>query len=232
MQLLVEAHWWNETLPPLSACPGEGEPRGLPHTGLALLSPGASSRRPIQCDALTLWASAPRHMQVVIGRSSGACMWLICVWKPPRGLFLPWHTMPWANAYTCRLPEAAFFCRTYAPSLMPEVVTQWRADLAQQNPKAAESLADPAEYPNLFPNLHVSEGSCLGWSSARGSVHHQLVYISDLAQTWVLWGLCEDITNCIPGSLAHLWALRVVPGHCAKGPAHLFARHACFFFPA
>lgn len=29
----------------------------------------------------------------------------------------------------------------------------WKKDLERQNPKAAESLADPAEYPNLFPNL-------------------------------------------------------------------------------
>ena len=29
----------------------------------------------------------------------------------------------------------------------------WRKDLAKINPKAAESLADPGPYPNLFPNL-------------------------------------------------------------------------------
>jgi hypothetical protein len=29
----------------------------------------------------------------------------------------------------------------------------WKEDLQKQNPKAAESLADPAEYPNLFPEL-------------------------------------------------------------------------------
>ncbi|KAF5839137.1 hypothetical protein DUNSADRAFT_1450 [Dunaliella salina] len=39
---------------------------------------------------------------------------------------------------------------------MPNVVSSWKADLAKQNPKAAESLADPAEYPNLFPDLHAA----------------------------------------------------------------------------
>ncbi|GAB4823453.1 hypothetical protein N2152v2_010499 [Parachlorella kessleri] len=52
-----------------------------------------------------------------------------------------------------RVPEAAFFARTYCPSRMGEVVKLWRKDLAKINPKAAESLASPDEYPNLFPNL-------------------------------------------------------------------------------
>lgn len=55
-----------------------------------------------------------------------------------------------------RVPEAAFFARTYVPSKMSEVVALWRADLKKVNPKAAESLADPAEYPNLFPDLDVA----------------------------------------------------------------------------
>mmetsp|Transcript_31650 Transcript_31650/g.94312 ORF Transcript_31650/g.94312 Transcript_31650/m.94312 type:complete len:1010 (-) Transcript_31650:167-3196(-) len=54
---------------------------------------------------------------------------------------------------TGRLPEAAFFARTYLPSRMSEVTKVWKKDLERQNPKAAESLADPSEYPNLFPDL-------------------------------------------------------------------------------
>ena len=38
----------------------------------------------------------------------------------------------------------------------PQVVKLWREDLAHINPKAAESLADPAQYPNLFPNLDLA----------------------------------------------------------------------------
>ena len=33
------------------------------------------------------------------------------------------------------------------------MVQLWRKDLAKINPKAAESLADPAQYANLFPNM-------------------------------------------------------------------------------
>jgi coatomer subunit beta' len=36
---------------------------------------------------------------------------------------------------------------------MSEVTKIWKKDLEKQNAKAAEALADPAEYPNLFPNL-------------------------------------------------------------------------------
>lgn len=70
-----------------------------------------------------------------------------------------------------RLPEAAFFARTYLPSQMSEVVKVWKKDLEKQNAKAAESLADPAEYPNLFPDLEwalkvrMGEGSYGRWGS-------------------------------------------------------------------
>lgn len=37
-----------------------------------------------------------------------------------------------------------------------QVVKLWREDLASINAKAAESLADPAQYPNLFPNLDLA----------------------------------------------------------------------------
>ena len=33
------------------------------------------------------------------------------------------------------------------------VVGLWQEDLSQTNPKAAQSLADPTEYENLFPEL-------------------------------------------------------------------------------
>ena len=50
-----------------------------------------------------------------------------------------------------RLPEAAFFARTYCPSRVTDIVGMWQSDLMKVNPKAAESLANPDEYPNLFP---------------------------------------------------------------------------------
>lgn len=55
---------------------------------------------------------------------------------------------------TNRLPEAAFFARTYIPSKISHVVQLWRTELAKINEKAGQSLADPAQYENLFPGLH------------------------------------------------------------------------------
>ena len=55
-----------------------------------------------------------------------------------------------------RIPEAAFFARTYIPSRMNDLVRMWRDDLRTVNKKAAESLADPAEFPNLFPDLELA----------------------------------------------------------------------------
>jgi coatomer subunit beta' len=52
---------------------------------------------------------------------------------------------------TSRLPEAAFFARSYIPSRISEVVALWRESLSQLNEKAGQSLADPKEYENLFP---------------------------------------------------------------------------------
>lgn len=52
-----------------------------------------------------------------------------------------------------RIPEAALFARTYAPSRIPDVVALWRKELARARPRLAEALADPQQYPNLFPDL-------------------------------------------------------------------------------
>lgn len=54
---------------------------------------------------------------------------------------------------TGRLPEAAFFARTYLPSQVSRVVQLWRENLGSVNNKAANSLADPEEYENLFPGF-------------------------------------------------------------------------------
>lgn len=42
------------------------------------------------------------------------------------------------------------FARTYLPSRISEVVKLWREELKKTNEKAAQALADPAEYENLF----------------------------------------------------------------------------------
>ena len=89
---------------------------------------------------------------------------------PHGGLLLtPLSSLPSILLPPLRLPEAAFFSRTYLPSKISEVTKVWKADLERQNPKAAEALADPDEYPNLFPDLEWAlkvrergEGDCEG----------------------------------------------------------------------
>lgn len=57
---------------------------------------------------------------------------------------------------TNRLPEAAFFARTYMPSKMSSIVNLWRDELQKTNAKAAQALADPEQYENLFTNYQES----------------------------------------------------------------------------
>ena len=53
-----------------------------------------------------------------------------------------------------RLPEAAFFARTYLPSQIGRIVGMWREKLKQANmERAAQALANPTDYENLFPGL-------------------------------------------------------------------------------
>lgn len=55
---------------------------------------------------------------------------------------------------TGRLPEAAFFARSYLPDQISVVVGLWKAKLSQTSEKAGQSLADPKDYENLFPGLN------------------------------------------------------------------------------
>ena len=83
---------------------------------------------------------------------------------------------------TGRLPEAAFLARTYMPSQMSSIVVKWKEDLAkvrilcslapyaasrrivsfaprspcQVSERAAQALADPKDFPNLFNDLDVA----------------------------------------------------------------------------
>lgn len=52
-----------------------------------------------------------------------------------------------------RLPEAAFFARTYLPSQVSRVVGLWKTALATVSERAAQALADPQQYDNLFPEM-------------------------------------------------------------------------------
>ncbi len=57
---------------------------------------------------------------------------------------------------TNRLAEAAFFCRTYVPSELKNVLPLWKEQVAKVSEKASKSLADPSEYGNLFPKFEES----------------------------------------------------------------------------
>ena len=54
---------------------------------------------------------------------------------------------------TNRLPEAAFFARTYLPSQVSRVIKLWKEG---QHDKTTQALADPADYDNLFPGFQES----------------------------------------------------------------------------
>lgn len=56
---------------------------------------------------------------------------------------------------TDRLPEAAFYARTYLPSEVSRVITLWKESVTakSKSSKSAQALADPTEYENLFPGF-------------------------------------------------------------------------------
>ena len=63
---------------------------------------------------------------------------------------------------TGRVPEAAFFARTYAPSQVAGVLTRWKQELVdREQPKVAEALADPDHFANLFGGPETWEAGCL-----------------------------------------------------------------------
>jgi len=55
-----------------------------------------------------------------------------------------------------RLPEAAFFARSYCPTRLSETVKLWKEDLSKVNQQVSDSLADPEKYPDLFPDFAAS----------------------------------------------------------------------------
>ena len=55
-----------------------------------------------------------------------------------------------------RVPEAALFARTYVPSRIGEVVQRWKTELSKISDVLAQSLADPSDHPEGFPNLSLA----------------------------------------------------------------------------
>lgn len=54
---------------------------------------------------------------------------------------------------TNRLPEAAFFARSYLPSEVSRILKLWKETPKGKNDKSVQALADPLEYENLFPDF-------------------------------------------------------------------------------
>merc|ERR1719330_1963960 len=69
-----------------------------------------------------------------------------------------------------RIPEAAFFARTYLPSEISRIVELWREQLSKVNERAGQSLADPKDYPNLFPDFNSSLQAQVVLSKERNKV--------------------------------------------------------------
>jgi len=57
---------------------------------------------------------------------------------------------------TNRLPEAAFFARTYIPSRIDEIVALWKDDLSKVSESAAEALISPSIDKDSFPDFDVA----------------------------------------------------------------------------
>lgn len=56
-----------------------------------------------------------------------------------------------------RIPEAAFLTRTYAPARISSILAVWKENLAKVSVKAAEALADPEDYAELFSDLDIAQ---------------------------------------------------------------------------
>jgi hypothetical protein len=76
--------------------------------------------------------------------------------------------------------QAAFMARTYLPSHVPRLVDLWKKDLARVNPRAADSLADPASYPNLFPDIQwaIKAEEFAKYVSSLFCIHYELCMAS------------------------------------------------------
>ncbi|XP_038987212.1 coatomer subunit beta'-2-like isoform X2 [Phoenix dactylifera] len=68
--------------------------------------------------------------------------------------------------------------RSYLPSKVSEIVAIWKNDLSKVNQKAAESLADPEEYPNLFEDWQVALAIGSNLAHDRGDYPPAKEYLS------------------------------------------------------
>ncbi|XP_071733464.1 coatomer subunit beta'-2-like [Rutidosis leptorrhynchoides] len=84
-----------------------------------------------------------------------------------------------------RIPEAALMARSYLPSKVSEIVALWRKNLNKVNQKAAESLADPEEYPNMFEDWQVALEVEARAAETRGSYPPATEYVNNVDRSHV-----------------------------------------------
>nr|CAB3232869.1 coatomer subunit beta'-like [Phallusia mammillata] len=99
-----------------------------------------------------------------------------------------------------RLPEAAFFARTYLPSEVSRVVQLWKEGLSKSNKKAGDALADPSQYENLFPGMAdslVAQQYLAATEKQRPAAHYPLTPSNDdrdiLAESEGFEGTSQDV---------------------------------------
>ena len=80
-----------------------------------------------------------------------------------------------------------FICEIALSSEMPRVVGIWRQNLRKVSERAAQSLADPEEYPDLFPDLEPALAveqwlkqndrmiPAFGYADVKGNIFRNLI---------------------------------------------------------
>lgn len=107
--------------------------------------------------------------------------------------------------HDAQLEHAHVFRRSYYPSKVPEVVKLWREEVGATNKKSGQSLADPEQYENLFPEYAVSFRkyivlTCRVKCLKMSSVNH--VFLVDYWGKWIRW---YKVLDRLVASTIDLW---------------------------
>uniref|UniRef100_A0A4W5PBH7 Coatomer subunit beta' n=1 Tax=Hucho hucho TaxID=62062 RepID=A0A4W5PBH7_9TELE len=123
---------------------------------------------------------------------------------------------------TNRLPEAAFLARTYLPSHVSRVVKLWKESLGKVNQKAADALANPTDYSNLFPGLqeaflaedYLKETHV----RLRPAAEYPLITVSRYTHTHILGTLCQTFCNRFGlfSSVSYLFNTTLIEHSCCS----------------
>ncbi len=170
-------------------------------------------------------------------------MWLW--WILPRGdsSRIPNHPRRWIALHGAIMAALDMW------TVWLQVVQLWRKELSKINPKAAESLADPAQYKNLFPNIDLALKAeqlqartfftfCLSQSMYAGARSNTDLLPSHVHNVHRLWqqSKCKQAIFSVPWhpacmrlaqSVRSLGDLSIIFSPIASAPAP----HPLFFYP-